>query len=151
MPSARLSLLRRRGTDALLFLISGIVLAACLFYTIAYTYHAPISGITTSGSWAVTYVDGCDAYFGWCDAEWDDPGALQAGDRLVSIGGMAYEDYIGDRRLVRFAGYGEGDILPIVLIRGETVREIEWRMPPITGRARRQRLNLSSSVFHSGW
>lgn len=142
MASARLSRLRRRGIDGLLLLVSGSVLAACLFYTVAYAYQTPISGITTNGNWEVTFVDGCDAYPGWCEAEWDDPGALQVGDHLISIGGMAYQDYIADRRLVRFAGYGEGAILPIVLSRDEAVREIEWRMPPISGATQRQRLNL---------
>ena len=143
MASARFSRLRSRGTDGLFVLISGSLLAVCVFYTVAYVYFTPISGITTTGDWVVTYVDACGDYPGWCETEWGGPEVVRDGDQLSSIGGLAFQDYITDRRLVRFAGYREGDTVPIVLSRGGASREIKWRMPPITAASQRQRLYLA--------
>ena len=106
---------KRRGRlDWPLALVSLAALLVCLFYTLAFTFLAPHPGITIDAEWTVVEVDPCDAHPGWCQGDQD---RLQVGDRLVAIGGLAYEAYRSDRQRVPFGGYRPGDLVPITLRR----------------------------------
>lgn len=132
--------------DEPLVAISFLVLLVCLFYTLAYVFLVPYPGIDLSPGavgWVVVRMDLCDAHPGWCETN---PGRLQVGDQLITLGDLLYEHYRLDRRQVRFSGYGPGDLVPVSLIRAGERQAIQWLMPTVTPANRIER--LSSLLFY---
>jgi GAF domain-containing protein len=107
-------------------LVSTLALAICLFYTFAYTFLVPYTGLTFDESWNVLSIDPCDPRAAWCESN---QSTLRPGDRLLAIGRLTYEDYRRDRRLVPFEGYRAGDSLPITFSRGGGPLPLQWQMP----------------------
>jgi len=130
---------RPRWVDWPLALVSVMMLAFCLSYTLAYVFLVPYPGITFDyGQWQVTSIDPCEAHPGWCKAN---PVGLQVGDQLVAIDSLTYKLYWSDRRHVPFNGYSPGESTPITFFRDGRQQTIYWQMPVITNADRVRRLN----------
>ena len=113
--------------------ISVVVLAACLFYTLAFVFFSqPDSGFTMTSEWVVTLISGCRAYPDWCESNAAGLQALRVGDRVVSIGDLTHDQYATDRRLVPFAGLGPGDSVPITVDRDDGRQTVLWLIPVST-------------------
>jgi HD-GYP domain-containing protein (c-di-GMP phosphodiesterase class II) len=121
-------------------LVFLLTLAVCVFYTLAYTSLVPYSGLTLDETWDLIVIDPCDSAAEWCRANRE---SLRLGDRLLSIGDLTYDDYRRDRRLVPFAGYHAGDVVPMTVSRGGAVLEFRWHMPP----SRADLFQQASSVY----
>lgn len=123
-------------------LVSVLTLAVCLFYTFAYAFLAPYSGLTFDETWHILSLDPCDARAVWCQSNQD---SLRPGDRLLVIGRLIYEDYRRDRRRVPFEGYHAGDSAPITFSRDSISQTIHWQMPLVGVNLYRQ---ASGVQFH---
>lgn len=54
---------------------------------------------------------------------------LQVGDRLIKVGQVAFADYLSNNRLALFAELQTGQLLPILIQRGDDARLIPWVIP----------------------
>lgn len=120
------STFRLRKSDLHLLVISGIVLAICLYYNFAYAFEVPITGITWNANWQIIDVKPCLADTDSCEANQD---KIQVGDQFYLIGDYTTEEMDSDRRLVPFSGYETGDVVPIKLIRDGQQVETTWLLP----------------------
>jgi signal transduction histidine kinase len=120
------STFRLRKSDLPLFVISGIVLAICLYYNFVYAFEAPITGIVWNANWQIIEVKPCLADTVSCEANQE---KIQVGDQFYSIGNYNTEEMDSDRRLVPFSGYETGDVVPIMLIRDGQQVETTWLLP----------------------
>ncbi len=94
-------------TDFFWVAVSLVVLLPCLYYP--YIGAANAIDITLSpGRWEVFAAVPCPP---------GSEGCLFVGDRLLSIGGIRYEDYLRDRLLTPFSGIDKDGKIPVELIR----------------------------------
>ena len=120
-------------------LVSLGTLAVCLFYTFAYAFLTPNSGLTFDASWYVTVIEPCDVQATWCQSNQN---TLRLGDHLLVIGNLTYEDYQRDRRLVPFEGYQAGDSVPITFSRDGVSQTTHWQMPLVRANLYKQTSNV---------
>ena len=121
-----ISTFRVRKSDPRLFVISGIVLAICLYYSYVYAFKAPITGIIWNTNWQIIDRKPCINDIVSCEANQNN---IQVGDQLRLIGDYTVEELNRDRRLVPFSGFEVGDIVPVMIIRDGEQVETTWLMP----------------------
>jgi len=118
-------------------LLAFAVLCICVYYTFSYALLAPYPGVDWDAQWFVLRFDeGCLVDPNCANGRQD----LQAGDRLIQIGGMTFDQYVANRRAVPFAGYRPGDTVPIKFIHAGRETEMRWPMLGPQGAARLVRL-----------
>jgi two-component system, sporulation sensor kinase E len=137
-----------RILDWLLVLFSGLVLMACLFFTYATTYLAQYPGFGITPDLRVLALEPCEAETALCRANRD---ALQVGDRLIRVGDLSAEEFLGDRRRILFGGYSPGDAVPITFLRGGEEQTVNWRLPGPTAAGRAYRLSISLLLCIPYW
>lgn len=115
-----------RISDPRLFVISGIVLAICLYYSYVYAFIAPITGITWNTNWQIIDRKPCINDIVSCEANQNN---IQEGDQLRLIGDYTVEELNRDRRLVPFSGFEVGDTVPLMITRDGEQVETTWLMP----------------------
>jgi signal transduction histidine kinase len=121
-----ISTFRVRKSDPRLFVISGIVLAICLYYSYVYAFKAPITGITWNTKWQIIDRKPCINDIVSCEANKDN---IQDGDQFRLIGDYTVEELDRDRRLVPFSGFEVGDTVPVMITRDSEQVETTWLMP----------------------
>ena len=101
-------------TDFFWVAVSAVVLLPCIYYP--YLGAANAIDITLSpGSWEVFTAFRCPYE--------NNEGCLLAKDRLISIGGIRYEEHLRNRLLILFSAIDADDRIPVELKRnGETLR-----------------------------
>ncbi|MGC8780823.1 MAG: sensor histidine kinase [Anaerolineae bacterium] len=129
-------------------LLAGAVLLLGLFYTLAFVLWVPYPGVDFNVAWQVLGFDNpCDSRPDWCAMR---DQSLQVGDRLLAIGDLTYDKYAERPIYVPFWGYGPGDRVPIVYLRGGAVQQATWEMLGPTGDARFVRL-VGVLIFLPFW
>jgi len=104
-----------------------LLLAACIAYDIYVVWAEPNPGLTFNARWEITNVDPCDAGSQTCP----DTAELRPHDRLASVGGIRFEDYVDNPSLVPFGGFSPGESVPLVVERDGQSINVEWRMQPV--------------------
>ncbi len=136
------------GTDRLLQLVAGAVLALGLFYTLADVLITPYPGMDFNVTWEILGFDApCDERPDWCAMR---ARSLQVGDRLLAIGDLTYEKYSERPVYIPFWGYGAGDRVPIVFLRDGVVQHTVWEVLGPTGAARFVRM-VGVLIFLPFW
>ncbi|MBN2084128.1 MAG: HD domain-containing protein [Anaerolineales bacterium] len=119
----------RHIADWPLFLISVVTLLICLFYGIAGTYIAPYSGIEYDAGWRIIGIANClnnnSNRPEWCAADAD---ILAAGDQMISIGDLQYEDFLKNQDRIPFWGNQPGDTVSISIVRNGSPQTILWTL-----------------------
>lgn len=105
--------------------LASLLLAACLFFSIADATLSNIGGIAVDSRWRVLEVTVCDSFLSICSEET----ALTKGDQLLAVGNLTHERFLEDRGLALFQGFREGQSVPIVLEREGNVLSTEWQIP----------------------
>ncbi len=138
-----------RRVDRSLTLVAIAALLLGLFYVFAYVFLAPYPGVDYNDRWDVLSFDNaCNVNPAWCEAT---RGTLRAGDRLLAIGDLTFQEYNGDRTRVPFAGYQPGDPVPVTFSRDGIVQQTEWQMLGPTGAIRFGRLLAGLILFLPFW
>ena len=103
------------------------LLAACLFYNVYFILTRPNPGITFDARWEITAINECNSGPESCPELL----ALQLHDRLLSVGGVFFADYVADPGLIPFGGFQPGDVVPLTVLRDDRVLDVEWRVQSV--------------------
>lgn len=117
-----------RIIDWLLGALLAIVLGGCILYAYAAVFWVPYSGIVFTSKWEVEYIEPCENYQAWCEAN---QGRLKSGDQLLSIGELEYHSYRQNNLITPFSHYQAGSTVPLRVIRDDTIIDVVWTMPDI--------------------
>lgn len=131
-----------------LALLAAIVLAVCLFYTIAPAYLAPYPGFTWTRDGTIDSLEPCELHPAWCKANQD---TLQMGDQLLTIGSLIYADCISTWHEIPFYGYGPGEYVSITFRRDGQEHTVDWQMLGPTGESRTERIVWSLALYSPFW
>ena len=135
-----------RSLNWWLVLLSVLVLVICLFYTYTGVYLAPYPGFDWVSNWTITAVEPCEVDLAWCEAN---QGTLQVGDRMLTVGDLAYDEYLQDRTI--FGGYGPGETVSITFLRDGEELAADWQMLGPTDASRFRRLMDSLPLHIPFW
>jgi len=115
---------------------SLFVLGVCLFYTYAAVYLAPYPGFEWGSGDEVASIDPCHVRQALCEAN---RGALQAGDRILAVDGLDFDQISGNLHEVPLGEYLSGDSISITLLRDGQEQTVDWLIvgPSTEGRAYR--------------
>ncbi len=137
-----------RQLDPRLVAIAAFVLAICLYFTVAYAFFTPISGIVWSANWVVLGASPCISDPAICSLN---KGKLQPGDQILSLGKHTADMMRVNRRIVPFDGYRQGDSVPITVWRDGEIVKVNWRLPPSVGLKRAEFLFTTLVIFFPFW
>lgn len=117
--------------------LSILVFAVCAFYTYASAYLAPYPGFEWKGtSNEVGTIEPCQAPRALCEAN---QGVLQAGDEILAVDGVDFDEVSKNLYEIPFGEYHSGDPVSITFLRDGQERTADWLIvgPTAAGQAYR--------------
>ena len=101
-------------------LISLGILLVLLMYSYGYLYDALYIGFDYSAAKAVIFR---------LHVPSSDGQGLELGDTILKVGSLSYRDYQTSTYRNLFAGYKNGDVVPILVYRQGTTHLVYWEIP----------------------
>lgn len=111
-------------------ILPWFVLAVLAWLTYAYFFQVPYAGFEFSRGWVgEIYISAVQG------------NSIQVGDRLIQVGQVPWENFEADLRQTLFDGASAGQVVPLLIERGDQMHSINWVYPGFNRNQALQRLN----------
>jgi PAS domain S-box-containing protein len=127
---------------------SLLVLAACLVYTYAVVYLAPYPGFEWGSDNEIGSIDPCHASSALCAAN---RGVLRAGDKILAVNGVDFDEISSNLREIPFGEYRSGDSVAITILRDGQERTVDWLIVGPSAAGRTYRWSILLLFFVPFW